>query len=501
MVSALQVLLVIGTHISFFYFGWLFFRRKLFRDYEVRRTNVQLLFALVFTLSLSMFELIIFEILDLLDQGSRWWNWKIDLLAMLSLLIFVLPFYQFFLIFTNINFAQRRALISATLCQSVFLYLFWELGNQFPIIPKAAPPSDASTDISSWLFPNISFIQLGIARVGVVGVTLMAFLSGMGAVTCPYAYLNIFLMDVKEGEVERIERQLVGIIDEILTRKKRLWLVQYDYNLRNSSKIQSEPSSSGYFQASALWKAAVNTVKLKRPMTEDGPTLATIAHHKNHIKALELFQRELFQELNDVKIEQARNAQSKTTKGRMFDMLGYVLSAYCVYKIIMSSANIILDRRPQDDPISIGLRLLTQRLSFDIDANFWAQTISLVLVGIMIAASIRGLLHRMMSWFYMYSSSYTSDIIVLLLATIMGMYFLSSVLLIRMNLPSNYRAIVGQVIGPIEFSFYHRWFDFIFLVASLSTLLYLFVSASIARRARSIATEAISPQLNQTSAK
>mmetsp|Transcript_16165 Transcript_16165/g.24147 ORF Transcript_16165/g.24147 Transcript_16165/m.24147 type:complete len:80 (+) Transcript_16165:2-241(+) len=68
----------------------------------------------------------------------------------------------------------------------------------------------------------------------------------------------------------------------------------------------------------------------------------------------------------------------------------------------------------------------------------------------------------------------------------MGMYFASSVLLIRMNLPSVYRAIVTQVIGEIEFSFYHRWFDFIFVFTSLFTIVYLFIAASISEKSKVI---------------
>src|SRR3989338_6165614 len=319
----------------------------------------------------------------------------------------------------------------------------------------------------------------------------------MGAVTCPYTYLTYFLLDVQESEVLKLETQLKETLDQITLKKKRLWSAQYDFELRQS-KAQPDfgAGNGGSSRASATtslfqatWQAAVNTVRLKRAPTEDGPNLATLQRQKDSVAALESFQRELFQELNDLKLEQARVAQSKTTKGRMFDLLGYVLSVYCVYKIIMSTANIIFDRRPQDDPISIGLKLLTQKLKFEIDAEFWGQTIALVLVGIMIAASIRGFLLRLMAWFSTYSSSDTSDIIVLLLAMVMGMYFVSSVLLIRMNLPSTYRAIVSEVIGEIEFSFYHRWFDFIFLIASLSTVLYLFVSATIARRVRSITSD------------
>lgn len=38
-----------------------------------------------------MFELVIFEILDVLDRDSRRLNWKVDLDFMLALVIFVLP--------------------------------------------------------------------------------------------------------------------------------------------------------------------------------------------------------------------------------------------------------------------------------------------------------------------------------------------------------------------------------------------------------------------------
>lgn len=40
---------------------------KLYKDYEVNRPGVQIIFSLTFALSCTMFELIIFEILGVLD--------------------------------------------------------------------------------------------------------------------------------------------------------------------------------------------------------------------------------------------------------------------------------------------------------------------------------------------------------------------------------------------------------------------------------------------------
>lgn len=53
---------------------------------------------------------------------------------------------------------------------------------------------------------------------------------------------------------------------------------------------------------------------------------------------------------------------------------------------------------------------------------------------------------------------------------LLGMYFLSAVLLMRMSVPLEYREIITQVLGGLEFHFYHSWSDVIFFVSSISTL-------------------------------
>ena len=45
-----------------------------------------------------------------------------------------------------------------------------------------------------------------ISRVGIIGVTVMAFLSGFGAVNYPYTSMYIFMSHVTDADIQALER-------------------------------------------------------------------------------------------------------------------------------------------------------------------------------------------------------------------------------------------------------------------------------------------------------
>ncbi|KAG8450117.1 hypothetical protein GDO86_002661 [Hymenochirus boettgeri] len=427
-------ILMVISQLLFFGFGWLFFMRQLFKDYEVRQYIVQVVFSVTFALSCTMFELIIFEILGLLNSSSRYFHWKLNLCVILLVLVFVVPFY--------IGYFVR--LLFSCIVWLTFMYFFWKLGDPFPILsPKH----------------GILSIEQLISRVGVIGVTLMALLSGFGAVNCPYTYMSYFLRNVTDYDIMALERRLLQTNDMIVSKKKRIATVRR--NIFQRGEIDNKPSG--------FWG-------MIKSVTSSAPVSENVSQIQQEVDALEELSRQLFLEISDLHATKERIEYSKTFQGKYFNFLGYFFSIYCVWKIFMATINIVFDRVGKTDPVTRGIEITVNYLGIQFDVKFWSQHISFILVGIIIVTSIRGLLITLTKFFYAISSSKSSNVIVLLLAQIMGMYFVSSVLLIRMSMPLEYRTIITEVLGELQFNFYHRWFDVIFLVSALSSILFLYLA-------------------------
>ncbi|KAH8024380.1 hypothetical protein HPB51_022864 [Rhipicephalus microplus] len=257
-----------------------------------------------------------------------------------------------------------------------------------------------------------------------------------------------------------MEKKLLQTLDVIIMKKKRIALA-----MREKQKL----SASGR-QTTGIWGMLQSVTSSAASGTED------IGQLKQSVEALEEFSRQLFLETVEIHNMMERIEWSKTFKGKYFNFIGYFFSLYCIWKIFICTINIVFDRVGKVDPVTRGMQIAVHYMGFDVDVKFWSQHISFILVGIIVITSIRGLLITLTKFFYAISSSKSSNIIVLALAQVMGMYFVSSVLLIRMNMPAEYRSIITEVLGELQFNFYHRWFDVIFLVSALTSIGFLYLA-------------------------
>lgn len=64
-------------------------------------------------------------------------------------------------------------------------------------------------------------------------------------------------------------------------------------------------------------------------------------------------------EITELRENQLQIYQSKTIKGKFFNIIGYIFSIYCIYRIFMSSINLIFKRNPKKDPITRLFDIIT----------------------------------------------------------------------------------------------------------------------------------------------
>ena len=133
--------------------------KQLFANYEVRHVSVQLVFSITFALSLTMFELIIFEIIGFLDVDSRYFHWRLGLTLLLIMVIALIPYHIAYSCISNIRIVPLRFVKPLTLLIWLcYLYGFWRIGDPFPLL-----------SVSKGIFT----IEQAVSRIGVVGVTVM----------------------------------------------------------------------------------------------------------------------------------------------------------------------------------------------------------------------------------------------------------------------------------------------------------------------------------------
>lgn len=355
-----DIFVIILSQVVFILFGWMFFSKQLFRDYEIQHLIVQLEFSFTLSLSCSMFELIIFEIIGVLNPDSRYYYWKSIIYIMLLMLIIIIPFSISHFIISNSRLQRNSAWfkVASTIATYIlFIYIFIKIGDQFPI---TSPNHGALS------------VEQGLSRVGVIGVSLIGVLSGFGAVNYPYTSMSCFMRSVSPSDILQLERKLKSNYDIIVDLKKRIANKEAELAMRDRRGLVGFVSD--YF-------------------TSDPESLPEL---RARCANLEELTRQLFIDLVELKQMQQRLMWSKTLRGKYFNVLGYIFSVYCVMKILNCTHNLILDKVVKVDIVTRGLQLAITYVGLEVEnVRLWSQHLSFALVGIIVVTSIRGLLITM----------------------------------------------------------------------------------------------------------
>ncbi|MCJ1442358.1 MAG: hypothetical protein MMC23_002852 [Stictis urceolatum] len=413
-------------------------------------------FSTTIALAAVLAELILCEISDTINPAARGLALKLTIILLLALLILVIPSLEINSIITSLGWRYTgpdagRLKLAWTLHLAAFaawMSGFWFSG-QWILGPTKEGWVNATTE-----------------HVGVIGISLMALLSGFASVSAPYQSFIARNPPVSETSLARKQAGLESINEMLSTKRSRLRALE--------QKLSRAPSEG-------LLQKAMGTFRGNSDKEEKKSLEMEIWGLENMAVGLASQHSLLLGRWN----EQQR---SKTARGRLIRAAAYIFSVYCLYRIITTTITFIRRHvRPSStfvgsDPINNILALLVKTYDSHLDRQAWTRQISFLLSGIMLCASISSVLQT-----FHFFSRYLPGLLKaaqanlpLLVAQICATYVISVALLLRGIMPGEVVSDRLKTLGGTDMMWVDGWFEEWFLGGVGVTVLGVWLGKKIA---------------------
>lgn len=455
-----------------------------------RRRGAAWAFGTTVGLAATLGALIMAEIVEAVDPAARNLALRVTVPALLFMLVVLIPWLECRSLVSSAGWSFQRtakgklprvALGLQAVLFGGWLFIFWSMGSVVPraeILLRSAPPADHDGRTSpSWNSRGImgeDLTRACLERIGVVGISLMALLSGFASVSAPWHTFgrnDVRRRPLTEADVNRKQTGLEATSEMLATKRHRLQYLE--------RKISQEASKRGKTGLVGMVMGSI------RGATGEEAEIQTL---KMEIVGLEAMEANLSSNLVLMKNQRAASARASTTMGRILLVPSYIFSAYCVYRILATSLTTL--RRASSpsasfassDPINRFLGLLARHWDPKLDQMAWARIISFALSGVILVASANSAIQT----FHLFAKwtpgllRHAQANLALAVGQVAATYVISASLLLRSQLPSEARSAVGGVLrGALTPAFVDGWFEGWFLLGSVVTGVGIFVGGKI----------------------
>jgi hypothetical protein len=408
-------------------------------------------FATTIALSAVLTELLLCEISNSFNPAARSLALQITVTSLLFLLIVAIPLLELYSVISSAGWKftgsdkgrLRLAWVFEILGFTLYLVGFWFIGER---LPSTKTTRAGSKD-------NNSLTEASLERIGFVGISLMALLSGFASVSSLWQTFGAKPRPVSDADISRKQAGLDATNDMLGTKRSRLRALE--------QKMMDAPSE-GFF------KRAIGTVR----GNADSQELQML---RMEISGLETMAMSLRTSLSMLQSRRTSQHRATTAMGRAFILFSYIFSLYCLYRICTTTLSFL--RRSWSpnssptgsDPVTNLLALLAKHYDPTIEQQAWSRQISFLLSGFILLASFSAVLQTF-HFFTRFTPSilYTAHAnLALLVSQVCGMYVISSALLLRSMTPKEVGSVINDALGTgvLEAKWVDRWFEGWFLIA------------------------------------
>ncbi len=196
--------------------------------------------------------------------------------------------------------------------------------------------------------------------------------------------------------------------------------------------------------------------------------------------------------LNSLSILQSRKAsqlRASTAIGRVTNIVSYIFSCYCIYRIGATMINIVrktlysTSDSASTDPITNVIALFARHVYPSLNQAAWARQISFLLSGVILLASFNAVLQtfHLFARFWPGALQAARSSIALLISQIAGLYVISSALMLRNMMPKEVGGVISEALGTglLQPAWTEKWFDGWFVGSVVVTAVGIWLSHKI----------------------
>ena len=418
-------------------------------------------FAFIFATSTTMFLVVLIDMSNgLLSQESTSTTLFVLLAVTLTLTTFVGPWLTIFSFCGDCGVRQLflRLTISGILLACLFL------GSQYTL-PSLQEIEVLHTNrrFEGGKVSNATLTEVTIGKVSFFGVIAMGILSGFAAIATPYSFLSPFLRRHGVGDAR--------ILLSALMKRQHYLLHLWGTKERIIAQHVKEHEISGK-GAQGKMKKSTFLGWIRESIA--GPSSPTIEQLKTECDGIQKVSLSIFLQMSDAEAAVVIGENGNTWRGTICLAFGITLLGHAVIRMISTALNLFEHSGEAVDPVSRIFNAMSAGEETNIKR--YARPFTVFFNALLIIMSIRGFLLAIFRMTSKFSSSLSPNTTVLLFSTSFGAYMVAQLLMMRLNLPTESRSVVTDVLGKLPFSYYGMLNNACFAIsATVSFVLRRFV--------------------------